>query len=84
MRQFSAIAASTANSTACRFSTGSAPGKSEAYRADVGVWRIAELCGASAEDFRLGQQLDVDLKPDDRLVLGARRDRRFRRGGHDG
>ena len=58
-------------------------GQAEAHRADVGVRRIAEVRGAAAEDLRLGQQLDVDFEPDDRLVLRTRRDRRFRGGGHE-
>ena len=36
MWQFSAVAASTANSTAFLLRTGNAPGKPKAYRTDIG------------------------------------------------
>ena len=84
MRQFSASAASTANSTALPVEHRQRAGQPEAHRADVGVRRIAEVGGAAAEDLGLGQQLDVDFESDDRLVLRARRNRRFRSGGHVG
>ena len=80
--QLSAVAASTANSTARRFSTGNAPGQAQAHRADVGVRRIAEAGRAAAENLGARQELDVDFQSDDRLVPGLRRDRSFRRGGH--
>ena len=57
-------------------------GQSQAYRTDIGVRRIAKAGRAAAEDLGLRQQLDVDFESDDRLVLGLRRDRGFRRGGH--
>ena len=69
MRHFKAMAASAANSTAFRFSTGSAPGSPEADRHTFVVRRIAKTSRAGAEDFRRGQQLDVDFKSNDRLVF---------------
>ncbi len=40
-------------------------GKSKADRADLRVGRCAELRAASAEQFRLGLELNVDLETDD-------------------
>ena len=71
MRQSKAIAASVANSTAFRFSTGKAPGQSQAHRADIRVRRIAKASRAGAEDLRRRQKLDVDFESDDRLVGGV-------------
>src|ERR1035441_4128591 len=45
-------------------------GKAEADRADVGVWRGAEVIGAAAEGLGGGEQLHVDFESDDGLVLG--------------
>ncbi len=44
--------------------------QAEADRADIGVWRVAEAGGTTAEDFRPGEELDVDFEADDRLVFG--------------
>src|SRR4029077_18231631 len=49
---------------------GQRAGKTEADGADVGVRRIAETRGAAAENFRFGEELDVDFQADDRLVFG--------------
>ena len=49
---------------------GQGAGESQTHRADIRVGRISEACGAGAKNLRDSQQLDVDLKPDDRLVLG--------------
>src|ERR1019366_5095440 len=56
--------------------------QTQTHRADIGVRRIAKLGRAAAEALGAGQQLDVDFQPDDRLVLGLRCDRSFRRGSH--
>ena len=72
MRQFNAIAASTANSTALRFSTGNAPGKSQAHRTNIRVRPVAETRRAGAENLGRGQQLDVYFQSADRLVLRRR------------
>jgi hypothetical protein len=50
---------------------GERSGEAEADRADVGVGRSAEFVGAAAEGLGLGEELDVDLETDDRLVFGA-------------
>ena len=70
-----------ASSTASRLSTGSAPGKPEADRADVGVRRRAETGGAAAENLGRGGKLDVHFEPDDGLV--ARNTRRGQAVGED-
>ena len=46
--------------------------QTQADGTNIGVGRIAEMSGAGAEDLGRGQELDVHLQPDDRLVLGAR------------
>ena len=70
--QFSAIAASTANSTARLFSTGSAPG-SPRHVGQICVFGAdAEPCQAAAEGLGRGQQLDMHLQPDHRFVLRQR------------
>src|SRR5258708_14450690 len=51
--------------------------KAEAHRAGVGIGRVAETCRAATENLRLGQQLDMDFQPDDRLVFREQ----FRRDG---
>ncbi len=43
--------------------------QAEAHWADVGIRRVAKAGGAAAEDFRLGQELDVDFQTDDRLIF---------------
>ena len=43
--------------------------ESQAYRAHIGVWRIAKARRTRAKDFRSGQQLYVDFESDDRLVF---------------
>ena len=76
-----------AKSTAARFSTGSAPGKPEADRADVRVRRRAERRAAAAEDLRRGQELRVNFQADDGFVtrssdrLLGRADQAARSGG---
>ena len=52
--------------------------QTKAHRADVGIRRVAKAGGAAAEDFRLGQELDVDFQTDDGLVFREH----FRRDGH--
>src|SRR5580704_7853612 len=44
-------------------------GKAETDGTSVGVGRVAEARGATAENFGVGQQLDVDFQADDRLVF---------------
>ena len=53
-------------------------GQAEADGTDIGIGRIAEMRGAAAEDFGVGQKLDVDFQADDGLVFGEE----F--GGHGG
>jgi hypothetical protein len=48
----------------------------------VGVGLAAVLIAAAAESLRLREQLDVDLKPDDRLVLGEDFRGERSHGGH--
>jgi hypothetical protein len=48
---------------------GESAGQAEAHRADVGVWRVAEAGRAPAEDFRPGEELDVDFEADDGFVF---------------
>ena len=61
---------------------GQRAGQSKTHRAHVGIRGIAKLGRAAAENLGLGQKLDVHFQPDDRLVLGLRRDGGFRRGDH--
>ena len=56
------------SSTACLFSTGNAPGKSQANGASVRIRRIAEARRAGAERLGQGLQLHVNFETDDRLV----------------
>src|SRR5271157_1935556 len=58
------------------------PRQAEAHWTYVRVWQIAEARRAAAEDLRRGQELDVYFQSNDRLILGARGNRGFRRGGH--
>src|SRR5436305_615485 len=48
------------------------PGKSQANRAHVCIRWITETGRAGAKNLGRGQQLDVHLKPDHRLVFGTR------------
>ena len=48
--------------------TGSAPGRPRQTGQTFVFGRRAELVGAAAEGFRLGEELDVDFEPDDGLV----------------
>ncbi len=68
--QLSAIEASAANSTALAFSTGKAPGRPRQTGQILVFGSRAKLVGAPAKSLGGGEQLHVDLKPDDRLVLG--------------
>jgi len=45
-------------------------GKAEADRADIAVRRVTEARGAGAEDFGVGEELDVDFQSDHRFVFG--------------
>ena len=53
-----------------RVQRGQHAGQPEADRADVGVGRAAERGRAAAEDLGPGEELGVDLEPDDHLEVG--------------
>ena len=54
--------------------------QADAHGTDVGV-RIGAECGAAAaEDFRFGEELRVNLEPDDRLVSERHAGRSYTRG----
>ena len=82
MRQFSAMAASVANSTALRFNTGKAPGKPRQTGQTLVLGAIPKAGRAGAEDFGRGKKLDVHFQPDYRLVLGTGGYGDVWRGGH--
>ncbi len=43
--------------------------KSQTNRAHISIWRIAKARRARAEDFRRGQQLNVDFESNNRLIF---------------
>ena len=61
-----------ASRRASALGTGSAPGKPEADRADVGVGRVAERGAAAAEHLGAGAELHVHLEADDGLPAHQR------------
>ncbi len=80
--QLIAFAASTANSTALRFSTGSAPGSPR---------QVGQICVFGSPPYLFTQpqnafdsvkKLNMDLQPDHRLVLGKNFGRKRSRGRH--
>jgi len=82
MRQFRAIAANVANSTALRFSTGKAPGMPRHTGQTLVLGRSAEARGTRAENLRRRQELNMHFEADDGLVGCVSGDGGVRGGQH--